>query len=63
MSHYQKTGHNDDLMIADKYFENVTQFKYLRRTETNQSCMHKEIKSKLNLGNACYHSVQNLLSF
>jgi hypothetical protein len=24
--------------------------------------MHKEIKSRLNLGNACYHSVQSLLS-
>jgi hypothetical protein len=24
--------------------------------------MHEEIKSRLNLGNACYHSVQRLLS-
>jgi hypothetical protein len=24
--------------------------------------MHKEIKSRLNSGNACYHSVQSLLS-
>jgi hypothetical protein len=24
--------------------------------------MHEEINSKLNLGNACYHSVQSLLS-
>jgi hypothetical protein len=24
--------------------------------------MHEEIKSRLNLGNACYHSVQSLLS-
>jgi hypothetical protein len=24
--------------------------------------MHEEIKSRLNLGNACYYSVQNLLS-
>jgi hypothetical protein len=25
-------------------------------------CIHEEIKSRLNSGNACYHSVQSLLS-
>jgi hypothetical protein len=30
-------------------------------TLTNQNDIHDEIKSILNLGNACYHSVQNLL--
>jgi hypothetical protein len=28
-----------------------------------QNCIHEEIRSRLNLGNACYHAVQNLLSF
>ena len=28
----------------------------------NQNSIHDEIKSRLKLGNACYHSVQNLLS-
>jgi hypothetical protein len=28
----------------------------------NQNLIHEEIKRKLNSGNACYHSVQNLLS-
>jgi hypothetical protein len=28
----------------------------------DQNCVHKEIKSRLNSGNACYHSVQSLLS-
>ena len=28
----------------------------------NQSSIHEEIKNRLKLGNACYHSVQNLLS-
>jgi hypothetical protein len=27
----------------------------------NQNCNHEEIQSRLNLGNACYHLVQNLL--
>jgi hypothetical protein len=31
-------------------------------TLTNQSSMQEEIKSRLKSGNACYHSVQNLLS-
>jgi hypothetical protein len=31
-------------------------------TVTNQNLIQKEIKRRLNSGNACYHSVQNLLS-
>jgi hypothetical protein len=31
-------------------------------TLTNQNDIHDEIKSRLNSGNVCYHSVQNLLS-
>jgi hypothetical protein len=31
-------------------------------TVTNQNLIHKEIMRRLNSGNACYHSVQNLLS-
>jgi len=28
-------------------------------TVANENCIHKEIKSKLNVGNASYHSVQS----
>jgi hypothetical protein len=28
----------------------------------NQNSIHEEIRSRLKSGNACYHSVQNLLS-
>ena len=31
-------------------------------TLTNQNLIQEEIKSRLKSGNACYHSVQNLLS-
>jgi hypothetical protein len=31
-------------------------------TLTNQNLIQEEIKRRLNSGNACYHSVQNLLS-
>jgi hypothetical protein len=34
--------------------------KYLGATLADQNCMHKEIKSRLNSGTACYHSVQSL---
>jgi hypothetical protein len=34
----------------------------LRTTLTNQNSIQVEIKSRLELGNACYYSIQNLLS-
>ena len=40
----------------------VEEFKYLGANLTNQNSIQEEIKSRLKLGNACYHSVQNLLS-
>jgi hypothetical protein len=42
--------------------ERVEQFIYLGRTITNQNFIQEEIKSRLKSGNACYHSVQQLLS-
>jgi hypothetical protein len=53
---------NLDLKIANRSFENVSQFKYLGTTLTNQNLFQEEIKRRLNSGNACYHSVQKLLS-
>jgi len=41
----------------------VEEFKYLGETLTNQNSVQEEIKSRFKLGNACYHSVQNLLYY
>ena len=40
----------------------MEEFKYLGTTLTNQNSIQEEIQSRLKSGNACYHSVQNLLS-
>ena len=40
----------------------MEEFKYLGSNLTNQNSIPEEIKSRLRLRNACYHSVQNLLS-
>jgi hypothetical protein len=53
---------NWDIKIANRSFGNVSQFKYLGTTITNQNLIQEEIKRRLNSGTACYHSVQNLLS-
>jgi hypothetical protein len=58
-SHSQKIGQTHSIKIANRSFEDVAKFKYLGTTLTDQNCMHEEIKSRLNSGNACYHSVQS----
>ena len=40
----------------------MEEFKYLGTNLTYQNSIQEEIKSRLKSGNACYHSVQNLLS-
>jgi hypothetical protein len=59
---HQNASRNRDIKIANRSFENVSQFKYLETTVTNQNLFQEEIKRRLNSGNGCCHSVQNLLS-
>jgi sorting nexin-29 len=62
LSRHQNVGQIRDIQITNRSFENVSQFKYLVTTVTNKNLIQEEINRRLNSGNACYHSVQNLLS-
>jgi hypothetical protein len=62
ISHYQTAGKSNYIRVANKFFEKMAEFKYLGATSTDQNCIHKEIRSRLNSVNASYHAVQNLLS-
>jgi hypothetical protein len=62
LSRQQNVGQNRHIKIANRSFENVSQFKHLGMTVTNQNLIQDKIKRRLCSGNACYHSVQNLLS-
>jgi hypothetical protein len=57
LPHQQNAGKNHNIKIAKRYFENVAQFRYLGTTITNQNLTQKEIKRRMNSGNACYHNL------
>jgi hypothetical protein len=62
LSRHQNVDQNWDIKIANRSFENVSKFKYLGTTVTNQNLIEEKIKRRLNSGNTCCNSVQNLLS-
>ena len=62
LSRDQNTGRSRSIKIDNSFFERAEELKYLGRSLTNQNSIQEEIKSKFNLGNVYYHSVQNLLS-
>ena len=62
MSRDQNTGRIHSVRMDNSTFERVEGFKYLGTTLTNQNAIREEIKSRLRSGNACYYSVQNLLT-
>jgi hypothetical protein len=62
VSRDQNAGRNHSIKNENNSFGIVEEFKYLGTTLTNQVSIQEEVKIRLKLGNACYNSVQNLLS-
>jgi hypothetical protein len=62
LSRHQNAEQNHDIKITNRSFENGAQFRYLGTTVANQILIQEELKKRLNSGNACYYSVQYLLS-
>ena len=62
MSRDQNAGRSHNIMFVNSSSERVESFKYFGTTLTYQNSIQEEIKSRLKSGNACYHSVHNLLS-
>jgi len=58
----QDAGRSHSMKIDNSSFESVEEFRYFGTTLTNQNSIQEESTSRLKSGNACYHSVQNLLS-
>jgi hypothetical protein len=62
MSGDQRAGQNHNVRVGNNSVERMEQFRYLGATQTYHNSIRGEIKSRLESGNACYHSVQDLRS-
>jgi hypothetical protein len=62
MSQDQNAGQSRNILIDNGFFEMLEEFTYTGTNLTYQNYIQEQIKTGLMLGNACYHSLQNLLS-
>ena len=62
ISRDRNAGRSHSMKTDNSSFERVDEFRYLGTTLKNQNSVQEETESRLKSGNACYHSVQNLLS-
>ena len=62
MSRDQNIVQNGNIKIGNLSFEVMEKFRYRGATVTNINDTRKEIKRRINMGNACYYSVEKLLS-
>ena len=58
----RNAGRSHNIKTDNSSFQRVEEFKYLGTNLTNQNSIQEKIKSRFKSGNACYYSVQNLLS-
>ena len=57
----QNIHNNGNLVVCDKIFERVSNFKYLGSILNQTNEIREELKRRINLGNACFYSVKKLL--
>ena len=50
------------MFTLNTFTENVEEFRYLGVTVTNTNDICEEIKCRINMGNACYYSLEKILS-
>ncbi|KAJ4446034.1 hypothetical protein ANN_12720 [Periplaneta americana] len=62
MSRDENIIRNGNIKFGNLSFEEVEKFKYLAATVTNINDTREEIKHRINMGNACYYSVEKLSS-
>jgi len=58
----QNAGLSHNIKIDNSSFDRAEEFKQWGTALTNKNSIQEEIKSRLKSGNACYRSLQNLLS-
>ena len=61
-SSHQNAIQNQNITIGNLSFENVEKFRYLGITVTNTNDMREEFKRRINMENACYYSLEKILS-
>ena len=61
-SSHQNVIQNQNIVIGNLSFENVEKFRYLGVTAANTNDIREEIKRRINIGNACYYSLEKVLS-
>ena len=61
-SRQQNLVQNQNIVIENISFEKVEKFNYLGVTVTNTNDIREEIKCRINMGNACYYSLEKMLS-
>ena len=62
-SRHHNVVQNRNIVIGNLSFVNVEKLKYLGVTVTNTKDIREEIKRTINMGNACYYSLEKILSF
>jgi hypothetical protein len=57
----QNAGRSHNIKTDNSSYEKVEEFKYFGRNLTDENAIQEEIKSRLNSGNSCYHSVSTFV--